>query len=84
MDNVFLIGRDTIEVSEREMLMLATIQPLLKKLRLDMYCPKCFFTGKGDGGLRGNNSLDDAKWTLECNCSVRMSLNPTKNPVTVA
>lgn len=84
MDNVLLVGRERIEVAKREMLIIATIEPLLKKLRLSLYCPKCYQQGLSDGGLRGNNSLDDARWTLECNCSVRMAENPTAHAKTVA
>ncbi|HYE86865.1 MAG TPA: hypothetical protein VEA16_10955 [Vicinamibacterales bacterium] len=84
MDNVVLVGRESIEVSEREMLMLATIDPLLKKLRLSLYCPKCWALGTSDGAIRGNNHLNDKSWTIECACSVRRSLNPARNPVTVA
>lgn len=77
MDNVFLVGRSEVTLSEREMLMLATIEPLLRKARLSLYCPKCYEQGLSDGGLRGNNHENDKKWTIECNCSVRMAANPT-------
>jgi hypothetical protein len=77
MDNVFLIGRSQIELTEREMLMLATVEPILQKARLRLYCPKCYEQGLSDGGLRGNNHENDKRWTIECNCSVRMAHNPT-------
>ena len=79
MDNVLMIGRGEIALSEREMLMLATIEPLLKKARLSLHCPRCFELGLSDGGLRGNNAEGDRKWTIECNCSVRLAANPLTN-----
>jgi hypothetical protein len=84
VDDVFLLDRGEIEATEREMLMLATIQPVLQKLRLSLYCPKCYAQGLSDGGLRGNNGSNDKVWTIECNCSVRKAKNPARNPVTVA
>jgi hypothetical protein len=79
MDNVFLIGRADVELTEREMLMLATVDDILKKARLSLYCQKCYAQGLSDGGLRGNNHLNDKAWTLECNCTVRRAVNPTLN-----
>jgi hypothetical protein len=84
MDNVFLVGRADIQLNEREMLMLATVEEVMKKARLSFYCPRCYANGFSDGGIRGNNHLNDKAWTLECNCSVRRAPNPTRHPVTVA
>lgn len=83
MDNVLLVGRGQITLTEREMLMFATIEPLLKKAQLSLHCPRCYAMGLSDGGLRGNNSPSDTKWTIECNCSVRMAANPTTHPHSV-
>jgi hypothetical protein len=83
MDNVFLLDRSEIVLTEREMLMLATVEPLLRKARLSLYCEKCYAQGLSDGGIRGNNGMNDKAWTIECNCSVRKASNPAKNAVTV-
>jgi hypothetical protein len=84
MDSVLLAERGVVALTEREMLMLATVEPILRKAQLSFYCPRCYFTGKGDGGVRGNNSMDDTRWTIECQCCVRMSTNPTAHAKTVA
>ena len=77
MDNAFLIDRTRIPLTERDMLIFATIEPLLKKARLSLFCPRCFEQGLSDGGIRGNNGLNDQVWRIECNCSVRLAENPT-------
>jgi hypothetical protein len=58
MDNVFLVGRADIQLNEREMLMLATVEEVMKKARLSFYCPRCYANGFSDGGIRGNNHLN--------------------------
>ena len=64
-------GRSELDMTRDEAEMLIRIEPVLKKLHLSLFCTRCHAAGEPDG-VRAANSASDAKWLVECGCSVRM------------
>ncbi len=64
-------GRAEIEMTERDAELLAAIVPTLAKLRLSLFCERCYKLGNHDG-VRAANGLDDPTWVVECGCTTRV------------
>ncbi len=65
-------SRDTKELTELEVQVLIEIEPLLRKMRLHLACPKCLAAGHGTNALvGGNNGVADQVWSVDCQCTSR-------------
>jgi hypothetical protein len=67
-----LDSRTVIELSETEIQVLIELEPLLRRAKLHLACPRCLAAGHGTRALvGGQNGPEDATWKVSCECTHR-------------
>lgn len=65
--------RDTLDLTETELQVLIEIEPLLRRARLHIACPRCLAAGHGVNSLvGGSNGPEDKRWSVDCQCTSRI------------
>jgi len=66
------LRRQSIDVDSREVQALIALEPMLRKMRLHLACPRCLAAGMGQQALvGGDNDASDAVWKVSCQCTDR-------------
>lgn len=65
------ISADAIELTRAEMAWFAAAEDLCKRLRVNLYCPRCQAKGLPDG-LQGRNAAGDTDFAVHCGCTRRV------------
>lgn len=64
--------RDVVTLSEQEIQVLIELEPLLRRAKLHIACPRCLAAGHGTRALVGGaNGPEDATWKVSCECTRR-------------
>jgi hypothetical protein len=58
-------------MTRAEVSALISIEPVLRRLGLSLYCVRCHGRGQKDG-IRAANDPSDKEWVVECGCCERI------------
>lgn len=66
------LSRQSVDLTELDTQVLIELEPILRRMRLHLACPRCLAAGRtSDALVGGNNGVGDQVWTVSCPCTDR-------------